>query len=118
MNQSQPSEESRSCPGFEEWLRNSLSDALVGNTPRPLVAFSFACREGSKQIWLKAHFEHGYTPDDYDLVMAVEAEMWAQFPDDFGYKISVEFETVGDGCPIHPLAGGILHLRSALGFQS
>ena len=111
MNQSQPSE-NRSCPGFEEWVRNSLRDALVGSTPLSLLAFSFACSEESKQIWLKAHFERGYTPDDYDHVMTVEAEMWAQFPDDFGYRIAVEFEIAGGGDPIHPLAGGIVYLRA------
>lgn len=96
---------------FMEWVKDSLIDALIGNTPESLRAFSFACKEETKQIWLKAHFERGYTPEEYDAVMAVEAEMWAQFPDDLGYQIAMEFETVACGDPIHPLGDGLAYLR-------
>jgi hypothetical protein len=61
--------------------------------------------------FVEGAFGASYTDDEYDCLMTVEGEMWAQFPDDYGYRITLEFEVAPVGERLHPLDGGIAYLR-------
>ena len=99
----------RSEPELRAFVNSSIRRALKGSTPPSLRALSFSCDAGSKRVRMKAHFERPHTADEFDLMMAVEGEVIADFPDQ--YVITTEFETAPLGKPIHPLSDDIRYLR-------
>ncbi len=85
--------------------------ALEGQTPDSLLAYSFDLWEEPHTVLLKAHFEGLPSMDDIETMNSVEAEISADFPDDFLTRTELQIVMPWQKPVLLP--GGVAYSRAA-----
>ncbi len=96
---------------MEDFLKSlcfSAKRALRGQMPKTLRAYSFAINSEEGLILLRAHFERPPSEDDLEDISVIEAEIDADFIDDF--EVRTEIEVVAPGKSPSLLSGGVAYL--------
>jgi len=73
-----------------ERLHASAQRALRGQTPLHLIAYSVDVDPSRPVLYLKAQFSSTPTDDEVEMLQGVEAEILADFEDDFETQTEVE----------------------------
>lgn len=89
----------------------SARRALLGQTPSPLRAYSFALNEDAKQVTFKAEVERELTEEERENLAVAETEVYADGIFGDATEIETVVEVVPLGRPLHPLPGGVAYLR-------